>query len=166
SAEQLTEIEYAGLLHDFGKVGVREHVLVKPKKLFDWKLAQIRSRFQYARKDIQHRYTQRKLELLLAQGPAAFHTQERLVDAACLAELAGIDSALEEVLAANEPSILPEGRFETLQDLGTRTLLLPTGEETPLLTQNELRSLTIRKGTLDDAERAEINTHVTHTFNF
>ncbi len=32
--EHLKEIRYASLLHDFGKVGVREHVLVKAKKLY------------------------------------------------------------------------------------------------------------------------------------
>ena len=34
TAEHLKEIRYASLLHDFGKVGVREHVLVKAKKLY------------------------------------------------------------------------------------------------------------------------------------
>jgi HD-GYP domain-containing protein (c-di-GMP phosphodiesterase class II) len=33
TAEELRELRYASLLHDFGKVGVREHVLVKSKKL-------------------------------------------------------------------------------------------------------------------------------------
>ena len=32
--EQMREIRYASLLHDFGKVGVREEVLVKAKKLY------------------------------------------------------------------------------------------------------------------------------------
>ncbi|MGH7283968.1 MAG: GAF domain-containing protein, partial [Polyangiaceae bacterium] len=36
--KDLRELEYASLLHDFGKIGVREKVLVKAKKLFDEKL--------------------------------------------------------------------------------------------------------------------------------
>ncbi len=36
--EHLKEIRYASLLHDFGKVGVREHVLVKAKKLYPHQL--------------------------------------------------------------------------------------------------------------------------------
>ena len=32
--EDLRELEYASLLHDFGKIGVREEVLVKAKKLY------------------------------------------------------------------------------------------------------------------------------------
>ncbi len=34
--DEIKQIEYAALLHDFGKVGVREHVLVKPKKLYGY----------------------------------------------------------------------------------------------------------------------------------
>ena len=33
--QDLQQIEYAGVLHDFGKVGVREQVLVKAKKLYE-----------------------------------------------------------------------------------------------------------------------------------
>src|SRR5678816_1796602 len=38
SASEMREIRYASLLHDFGKVGVREEVLVKAKKLQPWHL--------------------------------------------------------------------------------------------------------------------------------
>jgi len=38
SDHQMREIRYASLLHDFGKVGVREQVLVKAKKLEPEKL--------------------------------------------------------------------------------------------------------------------------------
>jgi hypothetical protein len=40
--EQMREIRYASLLHDFGKVGVREQVLVKQKKLYPSDLAIIK----------------------------------------------------------------------------------------------------------------------------
>ena len=36
SPDEMKEIRYASLLHDFGKVGVREEVLVKAKKLYPW----------------------------------------------------------------------------------------------------------------------------------
>jgi HD-GYP domain-containing protein (c-di-GMP phosphodiesterase class II) len=38
--------------------------------------------------------------------------------------------------------------------------------ERPLLRDDELRFLMIRKGNLDDTERREIESHVTHTFDF
>ena len=45
SRAQLRELRYAGLLHDFGKVGVREQVLLKQKKLYPLHLDVIRLRF-------------------------------------------------------------------------------------------------------------------------
>ena len=45
--EQIREIRYAGLLHDFGKVGVREQVLVKAKKLYPTNLDLIRQRHAF-----------------------------------------------------------------------------------------------------------------------
>ena len=44
-------MRYASLLHDFGKVGVREHVLVKADKLYPHELDVLRARFELARKD-------------------------------------------------------------------------------------------------------------------
>ena len=40
------------------------------------------------------------------------------------------------------------------------------GVERPLLRDEELRFLMIRKGNLDDEERRQIESHVTHTHNF
>jgi HD-GYP domain-containing protein (c-di-GMP phosphodiesterase class II) len=44
--------------------------------------------------------------------------------------------------------------------------LIPPDEKTPLLTQEELELLSIPVGTLNDLERIEIQSHVTHTYLF
>jgi HD-GYP domain-containing protein (c-di-GMP phosphodiesterase class II) len=44
--KELREIRYASLLHDFGKIGVPEDILVKQKKLFDYELRDIEHRLQ------------------------------------------------------------------------------------------------------------------------
>ena len=67
--EQLRELRYAGLLHDFGKVGVREQVLVKQKKLYPHDLELIRHRFALSacrRADLE--FERERAELLLAHG--------------------------------------------------------------------------------------------------
>lgn len=48
--DHLKGIRYACLLHDFGKVGVRENVLVKAKKLYPGMLELILMRLEYIRK--------------------------------------------------------------------------------------------------------------------
>src|SRR5207253_9530735 len=45
SREQMKELRYAAMLHDFGKVGVREEVLVKSKKLPPHLWERVQSRF-------------------------------------------------------------------------------------------------------------------------
>src|SRR5262249_29473558 len=51
--DELKQIEYAALLHDFGKVGVREHVLVKAKKLYDHERELLLARFDYLRREAE-----------------------------------------------------------------------------------------------------------------
>ena len=49
----MKELEYAALLHDFGKIGVREQVLVKAKKLYPEQLVAIRQRLAYAERNLE-----------------------------------------------------------------------------------------------------------------
>src|SRR5206468_754626 len=73
---------------------------------------------------------------------------------------------LDSIVRANEPTVLPEGSFEELRDINQRNYIDFDGVERPLLRDDELRFLMIRKGNLDDQERREIESHVTHTYHF
>src|SRR4029077_13726625 len=61
---------------------------------------------------------------------------------------------------------LAEQSKHDLSEFARRTFADLTGASQPLLTPDEVRYLTIPKGSLDEAERLEIESHVTHTFNF
>ena len=69
--EQVREIRYASLLHDFGKVGVREQVLVKAKKLYPADLEMIRDRYAFILRSAQHRFERARADFLAAHGPGA-----------------------------------------------------------------------------------------------
>src|SRR5205814_926032 len=71
SREQLRELRYAGLLHDFGKVGVREQVLVKQKKLYTADLDIIKHRFAYLRQGADLEFERARAEILFNQGTGA-----------------------------------------------------------------------------------------------
>ena len=75
-------------------------------------------------------------------------------------------SCSEMVVQSNEPTILEEESFRTLMDLTTRTFVDLDGNHHPYLTPNEVSALSIRKGSLSEKERREIESHVTHTFKF
>ena len=70
------------------------------------------------------------------------------------------------IAQSNEPTILPEGDFQYLQQLAQSDYEDIRGDRRRLVDSEEARILSIRKGNLDAAERIEIESHVTHTFNF
>ncbi len=164
--EQLKEIRYAGLLHDFGKVGVREQVLVKAKKLYPPDLGMIKGRYAFIKRSAEAEYHRRRADFLLKNGQNGYDAFVAGIDAEHQAELAQLDQFLKTVLSSNEPSLLPEGSFEELIKSAETTYADIDGNQQPYLSDDEVRYLTIRKGSLDEAERLEIESHVTHTYRF
>jgi HD-GYP domain-containing protein (c-di-GMP phosphodiesterase class II) len=166
SREQMKEIRYAGLLHDFGKVGVREQVLVKQKKLYPSDLAIVKHRFQFLLQRADLRYERERAEYLFAHGKERYQDALQHLDGVRRAEREDLLRFLDSVVRANEPTILPEGTFEELTEINERTFVDFDGVEKPLLSDEELRYLMINKGNLDQRERREIESHVSHTFRF
>jgi HD-GYP domain-containing protein (c-di-GMP phosphodiesterase class II) len=166
NAEQIREIRYAGLLHDFGKVGVREKVLVKEYKLYPADLALIRQRHAFLLRTAQWQYEKARVEFLEKQGQQGYAGFKAELDARFADELAALERFLSLVHESNRPTVLAEGNFEALQEFATRHYQAIDGTEVPFLTSDEVRYLSIRRGTLDDIERVEIESHVRHTFDF
>jgi HD-GYP domain-containing protein (c-di-GMP phosphodiesterase class II) len=166
SREQMKELRYAGLLHDFGKVGVREQVLVKQKKLYPSDLAIVKHRFQFLLQRADLQYERERAEYLFAHGKDRYQEMLQHLDGVRRAEREDLLRFLDSIVRANEPTILPEGTFEELTEINERTFVDFDGVEKPLLSDEELRYLMINKGNLDQRERREIESHVSHTFRF
>ena len=164
--EQIREIRYAALLHDFGKVGVREQVLVKAKKLYPQDLALIRHRHAFIRRTAEREFWRCRAEFLEQHGKKGYEAFLEELDRRHTKEMADLDRFIEVVLSANEPSVMPDGNFESLLELARRRYQDLDGVERPFLTEPEVGYLTIRKGSLDQIERQEIENHVTHTWRF
>lgn len=164
--EQMRELRYAGLLHDFGKVGVREQVLVKQKKLYNHDLAIVRHRFHYLLQQSELEFERERAEHLLAHGSRDYADTVAYLDAIRRTRRDELTRWLDAVVRANEPTILPEGTFTELEEIHAQTYVDFDGVERPLLSDDELRFLMINKGNLDPRERREIESHVTHTYRF
>ncbi len=164
--DHLREMRYASLLHDFGKVGVREQVLIKEKKLYPMALDAIRARFEFAIRTIEAESHKRKLDYLLASGRDGYDAFAAGVEADAKARIDKHNSDFEFISRSNEPTILPEGEFQHLQMVAQLEYQDLHGDQRLLLMPEEARILSIRKGNLDAEERLEIESHVTHTFNF
>jgi HD-GYP domain-containing protein (c-di-GMP phosphodiesterase class II) len=163
SPEDLRELEYASLLHDFGKIGVREKVLVKAKKLYDEELELLRGRFDYVIRSIEVDILAQKVRLLEGgSGPEAL----ALLDRELQRRKAEIEAAWEAVIGANEPTILAAGDFDRIDAIAHETFRDPRGVVRTLLSEHELHCLKLSKGSLTPAEFDEIRSHVSHTFRF
>jgi len=162
--DQLQEIRYASLLHDFGKVGVREKVLIKGKKLYVGELLLLRQRFSYIKRTLEAEHLRSKLDQVMA-GQASPELLLQM-DRAHEKGLEEIEQILRMVLQANEPTILEEESLRALIDLPNRTYTDGEGNRQPFLSMDEVSALSIRKGSLSEKERREIESHVTHTYKF
>jgi HD-GYP domain-containing protein (c-di-GMP phosphodiesterase class II) len=166
SRQQIKELRYAALLHDFGKVGVREEVLVKAKKLHPLQFFRLVDRFDYIRRDIEARVAQQKVDALLALSRKEAAARLRALDEEAGKLLAELDRYTEFIVRANEPTILPSSDFGVLTEIAKKTFRDAGGKDRPYLTAEELRSLSIARGSLDPDERRQIESHVVHSFNF
>lgn len=166
SEVQIQEIRYASLLHDFGKVGVREPVLLKAKKLPAERLSNIWSRFALFKERLKNESMMRRMDFLLNHGKDAFYRALPGFDQELRSQLEHYAGLFAEIEKANEPSILPEGRFNHLADIRDEVPFEVDGRSISLLSEDEFLALSVRKGSLTEQERREIESHVVHTFNF
>jgi HD-GYP domain-containing protein (c-di-GMP phosphodiesterase class II) len=166
SDDHLTQIRYAALLHDFGKVGVREHVLVKAKKLYEHERELILQRFQLIKRGYRIEGLESKVRYLTDSTREAIAEQLASIDTDVIAKITELDNVVKFVLAANEPTVLDQGGFERIAELARMTYHDDAGMALPIITHDEATCLQIRRGSLTDAEREEINSHVKHTYDF
>ena len=164
SEEQFKELRYACLLHDFGKVGVREHILIKAKKLVPGQLEVIQARFEFVQRSVQVKYATEKLEAIRRDNATVDDLLE--IDRRLEEDLRQLRLWFDAIAAANEPTVLPEDKASMLETLSRQTYVDMSGHEHPMLDPQEFKFLSIRKGTLDDQERLEMESHVTHSFHF
>ena len=165
SAEDMRELRYASLLHDFGKVGVREPVLVKGNKLYDSQLDAVVARFKFIKKALESSTLHKKLGLALTLGPGCERELEAQ-DEELRWRLAEVDDQLAFILEANKPTILLQGGFERVLEIAANTFVDGDGARVPYLTTQETENLSIGKGSLNVEERLGIESHVTHSFRF
>jgi HD-GYP domain-containing protein (c-di-GMP phosphodiesterase class II) len=130
--DQYTMLKYACLLHDFGKIGVKEHILQKAKKVSDDKLNKIKYKLFYAHKN----------------GSLNLPPTE----------------AYEMIKRANEPTVL-ESEISGILDTLLKTYIEePDGNIAPILEIDEYTALSVKKGSLTNEERVEMEKHVLYTY--
>jgi HD-GYP domain-containing protein (c-di-GMP phosphodiesterase class II) len=152
------ELKIAGLLHDCGKVTTPVHVVDKATKLqtiFD-RVALIDTRFEVVKRDAEIALLKSRLEKL---GPR--HT-DVVGDAQLVAGIREIESDRDFLRRANIGSeAMRDEDIARVQAIARRYRWRDgDGERSAFLSEDEIRNLTIRSGTLTSEERQIINHHI------
>ena len=163
SDAEMVELHYASLLHDFGKIGVREHVLTKAEKLYPEQAQAIDFRAEIARRDL-------KIEALERQ--AQLHAEGNASDEYLTAirneldeKLAKLDDDVEFLRTHIKPVFLTDDGEKRLQDIYEHPIKV--GDSMlPLINKEEFESLKTKRGTLNPGERKEIENHVADSWKF
>lgn len=168
SKEQIQEIRYAALLHDFGKIGVRENLLVKGQKLFPHELETLLLRLDSMKSLNESRHWRDTLQSVIQRVASGNTANIESELGAAMLRINGFNQQIEQIrvgiMKANESQILDrdfnvkkllEWIENTSRNLGVK-----------LVTEDEYQRLSIARGTLTAKERKEIESHVSHTFEF
>lgn len=159
SREELVELRYAALLHDMGKVGVRESVLNKASRLTDETMSVIHQRFETFKafsSQLKYEKLFRRLQKE-SRPPRDEELKEILSEQETLGkELTDIFQWINKIRFAE---YLNDEVIERLQSLSHRNVTLGEHQKVPLLLEQELTDLHIRRGTLNDEEWENMRSH-------
>src|SRR5882672_10423466 len=156
------ELKIAGLLHDCGKVTTPVHVVDKATKLetlFD-RVHLIDTRFEVLKRDIEVDFLKRKIALLEQKKPIDAAAEDKKLRE----RLRELDDDCRFLHACNiGGERMRDEDIERIRRIARLRWRDVAGHEADFLTEDEVKNLTIRAGTLTDDERKVINHHIVAT---
>ncbi|MAE94282.1 MAG: phosphohydrolase [Deltaproteobacteria bacterium] len=166
SRDELRELRYAALLHDFGKVFVSEGVLGKDRKLPRDREASLLGRFQRGHEVLEARFHAERARYLSECGSAGFQAFEKRLRSGIDAERNRLRRFEAAVRRANEPRVLPAEMSADLAEMAGQVLVGADDDEFALLEARDLDYLAVPQGSLSPEERRAIQSHVVYTHRF
>ncbi|MEC9018812.1 MAG: HD domain-containing phosphohydrolase [Nitrospinota bacterium] len=163
SPDQMYELRIAAYMHDIGKVTTPVEIVEKAKKLqtiFD-RIHYVRLRMDYIIQKVQLEGQKIKIDLLERNTPKSEVEKFETDLNNKIQELKDIRSFINK---CNEPGeFLEDETLDRLKEISQRTYLDNEGIEQPFLTEDELLNLSIRRGSITEAERKKMQDHAAVT---
>ena len=170
--DDIKELEFASLLHDFGKVYIDLNIFKKAKKLYPKDLENLKLRLDYLYRYLELAYFAKEMELLREGLNFNKPYDDVLTKTRSEKEskLKRIIEIKEEIITLNEPTLTdldPEQVLEViLREIDSIECIDITGHRVDILTDNDKTNLMIKRGSLNQEERLEIESHVIETYKF
>lgn len=164
--DELTELRYAALLHDFGKIAVREAVLQKGKRLPELHLDLIAQRFETIKALAYREHVEAPLTYSLKNNqPLTMHQYDEL--RAKHADFTRqLDASLEWLGEVATVGWMSDEALERVKQLGSLSYTDSHGHKRPYLTPYEVANLSIRRGTLNEDEWENMRSHASFSENY
>jgi HD-GYP domain-containing protein (c-di-GMP phosphodiesterase class II) len=153
SPDDMNEIRMSAWMHDVGKIVTPEYVVDKATKLetiYD-RIEVVRCRIELIKKELE---ITRLKKALGGEAPLPAGESEEAEEVKTLDESLAF---LEEINRGGE--FMADEKIEKVREMSKRIYEM-AGTRSPLLSDDEIENLVIRKGTLNDRERDIINDHV------
>ncbi|MEW6525958.1 MAG: HD domain-containing phosphohydrolase [Spirochaetota bacterium] len=168
---ELKELEYAALLHDFGKVYIDTAIFLKSHKLYPKDLENILLKLEYL-----YRYQQLKYAMTIFNEMKKDNEFNKHLEKVNAIEkerddiLHKILEARQKVIELNNPMVKEMDVEKEVKNLYAMLQSLDCcdveNQKMEIFNDYYIKNLTIRRGSLNDDERREIESHVVHTYNF
>ena len=168
----IKELEFAALLHDFGKVYIDLNIFKKAKKLYPKDLENLKLRMDYLYRYIELLYHSKEMEVI-REGinyNKAVDNIVTLIHEEKIEKLKRIIEIKETIIKLNEPTVTEFEPDEVLRgilnEIETIECTDISGRRFEVITDLDKKNLSIKRGSLNEEERQEIESHVIETYKF
>ncbi|MCU0846724.1 MAG: GAF domain-containing protein [Spirochaetes bacterium] len=168
---EMRELEYAALLHDFGKVYIDLSVFRKAKKLYPKDFDNLCLRLNYLYRFLELKYSGMESMLLKSLGKSedSIATINNLLKEKN-DKLDRIKFIKEKLTQMNEPSVMEDEPAKVLaglcEEVDEVECINMDGYKIEVIPETHRVNLSIKRGSLNSQERKEIESHVIHSYNF
>jgi len=170
--DDIKELEFAALLHDFGKVYIDLNIFKKAKKLYPKDLENLKLRLDYLYRYLELAYFAKEMELL-REGlnfNKPYDDMLSEIRSEKNSKLTRIIEIKDEIITLNEPTLTDRDPEQVLhgilREIDNIECIDITGHKVDILTDNDKINLMIKRGSLNNDERLEIESHVIETYKF
>lgn len=146
SQDRLKQLYYAALLHDVGKIGIRENILLKYSRLSDGEQQTLRYKFKCI---------SLVLEARIREGKESASERKLALE---------LEETLAFLLQTCTAGFLKEEDQDRLKSIAKQFVLMPDQQTEYLLTARELENLVMTRGNLTVSERAIMESHASITY--